>query len=77
MADEACLKCIATDDDLETCCDVSGRCEAPDSADGISNCIHCGKELWENGGVWYTHDAVDQDGSPMTHAKPQSYSRKR
>lgn len=48
------------------CCDYSGRCEAAADAEGITNCIHCGKELHERDGQWWTHDA-DQYSDP----KPQ------
>ena len=44
-------------DDEEIACDISGICEAPREARGITNCIHCGKELIEKDGKWWTWDA--------------------
>lgn len=38
-------------------CDISGRCQAASGDRGISNCIHCGKELCESDGFWWTWDA--------------------
>ncbi len=38
-------------------CEISGRCEAPDDAHDTANCIHCGKELRERDGLWWTWDA--------------------
>jgi len=43
--------------DDEPLCDLSGECEAKVGARGITNCIHCGKELRESNGWWYTWDA--------------------
>ncbi len=40
-------------------CDDTGLCEAPVGARCIANCIHCGKELHEKDGQWWTWDAVD------------------
>ncbi len=37
-------------------CDETGICVAPVRANGITNCIHCGKELVERNGAWYTWD---------------------
>ena len=47
-------------------CDVSGECEAPEGARGITNCIHCGKELHEKDGWWWTWDA-----DLLPHKEPQ------
>jgi hypothetical protein len=38
-------------------CDIAGQCEAPQNSRGITNCIHCGKELVEKDGEWWTWDA--------------------
>lgn len=38
-------------------CDNAGQCEAPRGARDITNCIHCGKELHEKNGEWFTWDA--------------------
>lgn len=38
-------------------CDNMGLCQAPDGARGTTNCIHCGKELDERDGWWWTWDA--------------------
>ena len=43
--------------DREPLCNISGRCQAPSGARGITNCIHCGKELRERDGQWWTWDA--------------------
>lgn len=45
------------EDDEDPVCGVVGRCEAPKDARGITNCIHCGKELHEKAGEWWTYDA--------------------
>ncbi len=39
-------------------CGVSGVCTAPYVASGTANCIHCGKELVEISGKWFTWDAA-------------------
>lgn len=39
-----------------------GHCEAPPTARGITNCIHCGKELHERDGAWFTWDAPADGG---------------
>lgn len=44
--------------DEEPCCHESGRCQAMAGERGITGCIHCGKELHEYGGYWWTWDAV-------------------
>lgn len=54
--------------DEDPCCDNSGQCEAPPDARGITNCIHCGKELHEKDGAWWTHDAGD-----YADPKPQGF----
>lgn len=41
----------------EPLCDISGRYEAPRGARDSTNCIHCGKELVERDGQWWTWDA--------------------
>ena len=38
-------------------CDISGRCVASASAESITNCIYCGKELVKRKGRWHTWDA--------------------
>ncbi len=38
-------------------CDISGRCAAFPGAHGVTMCIHCGKELVEEAGQWWTWDA--------------------
>jgi hypothetical protein len=53
----------------EPCCNISGECEAPSHAKEITNCIHCGKELQERDGKWYTWDAYLKDDP-----KPQRQS---
>jgi hypothetical protein len=58
----------ATDHE-EPCCNNSGRCEAADGEHGITNCIHCGKELRERDGQWWTWDATDHPDP-----QPQGYS---
>ena len=45
------------DENEEPLCDISGRCTAADGSRGITNCIHCGKELREKDGYWWTWDA--------------------
>lgn len=55
--------------DHETpCCDHSGQCEAAPDARSITNCIHCGKELHERDGKWWTHDAES-----YPDPRPQGY----
>ena len=49
-------------------CDSTGSCSADPSDRGISNCIHCGKELIEKDGKWFTWDA-DLYKNP----RPQGY----
>jgi hypothetical protein len=51
------------DDDVTPCCDY-GTCEAADcyesDKDGaISNCIHCGGEMFKDRGVWFHHEQAD------------------
>lgn len=41
----------------EVCCEYGWQCEAPSGAREITNCIHCGKELHEKNGWWFTWDA--------------------
>lgn len=48
----------------------NGHCEAPKDARGITNCVHCGKELRESDGYWWTYDA---EKSP--HPVPQDVVR--
>ena len=48
-------------------CDDTGICVAPAGATLITDCIHCGKELHQYNGLWYTHDADFENG----HAIPQ------
>ena len=48
---------MADDEDGEPLCNISGLCEGPKGASLITNCIHCGKELHEKNGWWYTWDA--------------------
>lgn len=52
----------------EPCCNYSGTCEAPKGAESITNCIHCGKELRERDGAWWTHDADQHQ-----HPRPQGF----
>ena len=40
----------------ENLCDISGICCAPYGARGVTLCIHCGKELVEIDGQWFTWD---------------------
>jgi hypothetical protein len=47
-------------------CDFTGECEAPYGVSRIANCIHCGKELHEKDGKWWTWD-VDL----FPNSKPQ------
>lgn len=49
-------------------CDDTGRCKAPKGVRLITNCVHCGKELHEINGVWFTYDA-DKYDNPV----PQDY----
>lgn len=49
-------------------CDDAGICEAPEHDRGLTNCVHCGKELVEVNGVWLTWDYKDYE-YPM----PQGY----
>lgn len=58
--------CPGTDHE-EPCCNNSGRCEAAADAESITGCIHCGKELHQRDGFWWTWDA-DQYPNPQ----PQS-----
>lgn len=53
------------DEENDVHCDNSGQCEAPRGARGITNCIHCGKELHEKNGEWFTWDA-DMQESPKS-----------
>lgn len=46
-----------------------GTCAAPADARGITNCVHCGKELRERDGAWFTWDA------PLDGGVPQDYVR--
>lgn len=41
-------------------CDNSGRCVVCEDhrANGVANCIYCGKELIWLAQGWYTHDAI-------------------
>lgn len=48
-------------------CDV-GICEAPRGSSGITNCIHCGKELHEIQGEWFTWDSYR-----YKNPQPQDY----
>ena len=56
-------------DDDDILCNNSGKCEAPLDARGVTNCIHCGKELHEKDGKWFTWDA----DIVTKWAKSQSY----
>jgi hypothetical protein len=51
----------------EQACDNSGRCTASIEANGITNCIYCGKELHQRNGQWFTWDAdlVTNDPRPQ------------
>lgn len=49
----------------DPCCGFSGQCEPDPEAKGITNCIHCGKELHEIAGEWWAHDAPDH---PQPHS---------
>lgn len=51
-------------EDGEPICGIVGQCQAGKGDRGITNCIHCGKELHEKDGQWYTHDA-DQYQNPV------------
>lgn len=42
-------------------CDDVGWCEAADGERRVTNCIHCGKELLEREGWWWTWDAIEFD----------------
>lgn len=57
------------DENGEPICN-NGLCEAPEGARGITNCIHCGKQLHEKDGAWYTWDA-----DMYKYPKPQDYVR--
>ena len=60
--------------DPEPCCNVSGECEAPSYGKEIANCIHCGKELQERDGKWYTWDAdLKDDPKPQRQSSNSSY----
>jgi len=48
---------MSDSEDEEPTCDITGLCEAELDAKGISNCIHCGKELIQRDGQWWTWDA--------------------
>lgn len=64
MADcaETWCKCGAPGTNEEhPCCDYSGTCEAAPDAAGITNCIHCGKELHQRDGEWWTWDAENYE----------------
>ena len=49
-------------------CHDTGICVAPKGAREITNCVHCGKELHEKDGKWWTWDA-DNFSNPL----PQGY----
>ena len=44
-------------EDKDPICEYTGICVAPAGARYITNCVHCGKELHEVNGWWYTWDA--------------------
>ena len=46
----------------------NGKCEAMAGARDITNCIHCGKELHEKDGKWWTWDAEFTE-----NPEPQDY----
>ena len=46
-----------------------GTCDAPPMARGITNCVHCGKELHERDGAWYTWDAPADGGVPQGYVE--------
>jgi hypothetical protein len=45
----------------EPCCDSSGVCEsdATDPNTTIGNCIHCGGEMFKEGGIWWHNSQQD------------------
>lgn len=52
-------------------CDDTGICVAPARATGVTNCIHCGKELIQCNGQWYTWD-TDLKGRRVLPQKQES-----
>lgn len=54
--------------DREPACNIGGTCVAPKGAGDVTNCIHCGKELHREFGLYYTWDA----DMCRTGARPQA-----
>jgi hypothetical protein len=60
--------------DPDNLCDISGVCCAPYGEEaGVTNCVHCGKELVKVNGQWFTWDyeyhphplPQSQEGKPL------------
>jgi hypothetical protein len=50
-------------------CDGVGSCSAAPGTTGITNCIHCGKELHQRGDQWFTWDAPADGGRPQDYVR--------
>lgn len=68
IAPRKCWPARNMEEDDEPACMILGQCEAAPGERGITNCIHCGKELHERDHQWWTHDADDYE-----HPMPQCY----
>lgn len=55
----ACFCCLKDEQGYflnDPCCNTSGICEADPE---VSMCIHCGGEMFEEGGFWWHHSQKD------------------
>ena len=45
----------------EPCCNNSGVCDSgvTNEKDTIGNCIHCGGEMFKEGGIWWHHTQAE------------------
>lgn len=53
---------------VDVLCDISGRCCAPWYGRGTASCVHCGKELHERDGQWFTWDTEPGAGRAQDQA---------
>jgi hypothetical protein len=59
----------------EPFCVGVGSCSAREGAKGITNCIHCGKELHQRGNQWFTWDAPPDGGRAQDYVRESSPSQ--
>lgn len=68
-----CECCEKDEDDnwiLNPCCYDSGRCEVEtdDHNETLDFCLHCGAEMFKEGGFWFHHE---QKELPIEEREPQ------